>query len=117
MITEFRLFETLNPSTPTVGDYVIMKKEFVDILDNFTRNNIGQFIDVEQNAPNDFRYIVEFDTEIPKEISGWFYAHGGKKENRRKYRVTDFSDSQPFEYWSEDKKELEAVLKGKQFDL
>lgn len=106
MITNFKIFESINVGEPKVGDYVIIKyfnefglpdKNFEECL----KNNIGQIREVDK-VDND--YVIEY-SELHKKLLKIFNNN-----------LVPFNKKH-IEYWSESKEELEALIRSKKYNL
>ena len=95
MITEFKIYESLNDEEPKVGDYVICRTEFNNDLNLFLDNNIGEIIAIDFDFYES--YQIYFN-DIPESVSIPF-----SRDN--------------IIYWTNDKYELELKLQANKFNI
>lgn len=113
-----KTYEEVNIDKPQVGDYVIIDYYHESInanLKKFIENSIGKIvserISVDQSSGRSKK-----KTQITKlfEIRFWNIPPSLKLyfEDKKRIILTDM-----VKYWSKDKKELETMLKTKNYDL
>lgn len=109
---------------PEVGDYVICEEfsvlgDFSD-LTYYISSHIGKFIRYTEASDgwrvcrgrvnqHDYPYLIEYEN-IPEEMNVYF-RNGLEGETCRGMRLSEIK------YWSKNKKELEAVLIAKNYNL
>jgi len=104
MITQFKMFESINMGKPEVGDYVIYQDSTkVKEIQDFVNSEIGIITHKFKSVVNR-DYDVKYDN-IPISISFCF------PKNNREMKLDEI------EYWSKDKTELEAILASKKYNL
>ena len=103
-------FEEINNVVgPKIGDYVLCneKPNNYNDLDIFLSNNVGNLIEIINNPV--YPYKVTYDN-IPNNLkSGGFIV-----KNSKFFRLFGKDE---LKYWSEDKKELEAILAGNKYNI
>jgi hypothetical protein len=108
MITNFKVFETLNENDPQVGDYVIAEcngnisnKKLID----FVNNTIGKLIINDyDHLLKSFEYIVKYDY-VPKDLKEYYFNVTGSKAF---YKL---------KYWSPDKNDLLTIIEQTKYNL
>ena len=95
MITEFKIFESINEGKPRKDDYVIIKIN--DII-----YEIGKIINYKKNSI--YPYLVEFDENFD-------YYQYGLSENYTSV------ESDEILYWSNNKEDLEIIIKSQKYNL
>ena len=106
MITNFKMFETINENSPEIGDYVICNEidsEFEDEINLFISNNVGEFVRFDIYDAK-YPYYIYYEN-APDNLKVYFF------NNARNMRIDEIS------YWSKNKEELELILKSKKFNL
>jgi len=123
MITKFQIFEKINIGEPIPDDYVICgpmgrvnanKFPNIDALNSYITTHIGRVANMYENNRANKGCVIEynFDT-IPVELID-DYFHLWRGSDHPNFYRTELDDIQ---YWSNNKEDLESILKGKQFDL
>lgn len=112
MITNFKLFESLN-RPPQNGDYVLIDYEQYDHgfhkpWHDFYISNIGQIINFDFDSNS---YKIKFQmTELPKDFPrGYFRIEDGN--------YTENYYLKNLKYWSEDKEDIETLLSKDKYNL
>ena len=118
MITKFKIFESIN-ILPKVGDYVLIKidKFGASKLQDFYSNNIGQITDFDLHRARFIQgenfYYIKFQN-VEKDIIPYFDSKTTYQNIITVYKK--FSINR-FEYWSENKEDLEEIIKEKKYNL
>lgn len=117
-----------NFDDPQVGDYVICKDskyspddpDDIEII-SFFENNIGQYISVNGRGTSpendyfqfipEYKYIIEY-INIPDNLKGHFEFYINDREKYVRGMKRD-----EILYWSDDKKELEAILAANKYNI
>ena len=100
-------YEDTNINKPKVGDYVLCEEKYTENVTeiyqyflNFISNNVG----VIKFIRNDDFYVVY--NNVPQEVTKFF-----RDENARRMETYEVK------YWSDNKKELEAILASKKYNI
>lgn len=114
MIVKFKLFEELNESSPKIGDYVIIEKEFDDFEDKNNIIFINSSIGYIWKSPGASTHIVKY-YNIPDNIKQYFqysdYSEGLKIGN------SIITNNEEIKYWSKDKEDLLPFIATNKYNL
>jgi len=106
-----RFNESLNEGNPEIGDYVICNdnhdstiNDFSDI-DNFMMSSIGMYVKNDYDKYPTHPYAIRF-YDIPHNLHIFFNS-----DNTVRMKRTEIK------YWTQDKKELELILKSNKFNI
>jgi len=103
MITNFKLFETINVGKPEIGDFVICNEDdSTSEVTYFTSNNIGKYI--KYNYDIEYHYAIYYE-DTPKDL-GVYFSNGERNMTLDEIK-----------YWSKNKEELEYIIKTNKFNL
>lgn len=75
MITNFKLFESMNEGEPEIGDWVICEEEDggIDDVSLFTSTNIGKYVKLESELT--YNYLIHYEN-VPKNLEQFFSFNG-----------------------------------------
>ena len=115
--TYIKTYETHDANKPEIGDWAIVhvSPNMDDELDVFLKKNIGKIVNIGneiestniQNSwwsPSEY-YVLNYDTEIPKEIDIWFHNNN----------ISFYTNE--IKYWSKNKEDLEAIITADKYNL
>jgi len=116
MITQFKIFESLNSGEIEAGDYAIcecLNKGF-EPLNLFLKGAIGRIAHVEEEWKN-YKYKVIYD-EVPYFVAGIFFQIERALDSSYIKYVRYFKLDE-IKFYSNNKQDLITHLKATQFDL
>lgn len=91
---------------PQVGDYVVCEED--SLTSEFTSNNVGKIVNIEDVFDNTYCYNVAYD-DIPKDIEELFdVIHGYYCRDMSRYEI---------KFWSKNRKDSELYIVGKKYNL
>lgn len=106
MITNFKIFETINEGDPKIGDYVLLKYDkFKNDMTNFLNDHIGKIIFIDEKL-----YRIEY-YDVPDTINYRFHYY---KTNNS---YTKTIEKRYISYWSKNREELEELLAAEKYNL
>lgn len=117
MITQFKMFESVNDGEPEVGDYVICHSHmsFFTEVNDFTKTNIGKLIKIDSQSDKyeggdniEIIYIVRYE-KVPRTLDLLFFKEYGGDS------IIMYKDD--IKYWSKNKKELEKVIESEKYNI
>ena len=111
MITNFKIFETINEQTQ-IGDYVITynkdEDDGEDNIWNYLNNSVGKFIDIVDYTKS---HVIEYT--LTDELYKKYSIFPPNKNNT----INSNFELKNIKYWSKDKEELETLLTTKKYNL
>ena len=117
MITQFKIFESINNGEPEVGDYVICQStfDFFTDVNTYTRTTIGELVKIdsqrnmyEEGDDIEIVYMVRYDNVPENFMFLVFKEYGGDSLLMHKQDIL---------YWSKNKKELEKIIDAEKYNL
>jgi len=119
MITNFKLYESINQDSPEIGDYIVCKGKLNGLGDfyNFVNDKIGQIISInvqdKHNNPHLINYKVDYG-EIPNKL--YRFIFNIYLPNRGRVETLNL-DTTEIVYWSKNKSELETIIAANKFNI
>jgi len=111
-----KTYEKVYVDRPEIDDWAIvhLSQNIDDELNKFIKSNIGKIVDIGYETIEDYRgnqhksqfYVLNYDTEIPKNIKIWF-----QDDNNIAFETHEIK------YWSKDREDLELIIAANKYNL